>query len=63
MAPVFQASATQRKQAEESKQQTLPERLLHNLGPENLLPVQVHRAVAIPHLVWPRVSGKIFGFT
>lgn len=41
----------------------LPERLLHDLGPEDFLLVQVHGAVAVPHLGWPWVGGKIFGFT
>lgn len=41
----------------------LPKGFLHNLGPEDLLLVQVDSAVTVSHPVWPRVWRDVFGFS
>lgn len=40
-----------------------PKGLLHDLGPEDLLLVQVDSAETVPHLVWPRVRRDVFGLS
>ena len=42
---------------------SIPEWLLHYLGPEDLLLVQVDGAVAVPHPVGPRVRRDVFSFS
>lgn len=36
-----------------------PKRFLDDLGPEDLLLVQVDSAVTVPHPVWPRVRRDV----
>lgn len=41
----------------------IPKGFLHDLGPEDLLLVQVDSAVTVPHPVWPRVRRDVFRFS